>query len=218
MSSRKEVVVIGLGKFGSRLARALMDLGHVVVGVDGDGEKVRWAQDELTQVFVADAMDKSALEQLALADYEHVVVSVGDSMEASILITLHLKEMEAKDVWVKAMSGEHEKVLLKLGVDHVIFPERVAAEQMARKLSSPGLIDYLPMVEGMVIQELTVDNWAGKSLIDLDLTKQFGIQVVALRKPGQDAYEFVPQAKRRLEEYDVLVVIGQEETISELKP
>ncbi len=213
-----EFGIIGLGKFGMSLGRALRSHGQVVVGVDSDPEKVKTAAEILTQAFQAEAMDKTALQQLGFADFSEVIVSTGHSMEASILITLFLKELGCPRVTVKAISRDHEKVLRKVGADEVIFPERYAAEQLAAKLAVPGLIDYLPLGHNVILKELTVERWTGKTLRELNLTNAFGLQVVAVRIEGEKQFEFVPRADRPLQRGDILAVIGKSENLVGLNP
>jgi len=211
--ARKEFGVIGLGKFGLSLASSLMDHGQAVVGVDSDPEKVRLAAELLTQAFQAEAVDKTALEQLGIAELPEVIVSTGHSMEASILITLFLKELGCKSVTVKAMSRDHETVLKKVGADSVIFPEHYAAEQLAAKLAVPGLIDYLPLGTNVILKEMVVDKWAGKTLRELNLTNSFGIQVVAVKAADEKQFTFVPKADQPMQKGDVLAVIGRGESL-----
>lgn len=220
MSKKLEVGVIGLGKFGYFLAQRLMELGHQVVGLDNEPDHVRRAQDDLTQVYQGDATDKTVLEQLGFKDFDHVVVSTGSAMEACILICLHLKELGVETVWVKAVSWEHEKVLRKIGADEVFFPERYGAHQVALQITSPGLIEYLQFGRGVLLQKLTVDQWAGKTLRDLDLSKKYKVQVVAVRKAEAEDNDFtyLPSADDRLDTGDELVVIVQEDMLEKLKP
>jgi trk system potassium uptake protein TrkA len=212
------VAVIGLGKFGFAFGRTLVDLGHQVLGVDIDADRVRVAQYHLTQVYRADAMDKKALEQLGLIDMDHVIISSGQSIETSTMIALYLKDLGAGELWVKAVSTDHEKLLHKVGVDNVIFPERFAAKELAQRLSSPGFVEYLPFEKNVVIQELTVDNWDGKTLRELDLTNTHRIQVVAISKAGQQGYRFIPRADDNIRADDKLVVVGNSEAINSLEP
>lgn len=215
--ARKEFGVVGLGKFGLSLAKSLMHHGQMVVGVDSDPEKVKVASEVLTQAYQAEAVDKVALKQLGLAELPSVIVSTGQSMEASILITLFLKELGCRSVTVKAMSRDHEKVLRKVGADEVIFPERYAAEQLAAKLAVPGLIDYLPLGTNVILKELTVDRWSGKTLRELNLTNSYGIQVVAVRAAEESQFVFVPKADQPLQKGDVLAVIGRGENLMGLE-
>ncbi len=213
---KMEVGIIGLGKFGSALAEFLSELGHTVIGVDGSSNATKKAAEFLSQTYQADATDDVVLKQLRFMDLDKVVVSVGKSMETSILIVLNLQEMGVKKLAVKAISHEHAVVLRRLGVETVIQPERDAASQFAHRIANPGMLDLLPLGGNILLQELVVHNWAGKSLIDLGLTS-FGVMVVAAKKKGDEEYEFVPPADRTLEEGDILVAIGKESDLLKLE-
>lgn len=212
--TQREFGIIGLGKFGFSLGRALSERGQIVVGVDADPEKIKDAADLLAHVYESDAMDKIALKQMGFADFTEVIVSTGHSMEASILITLYLKELGCKRVTVKASSRDHEKVLKKVGADEVIFPERYAAEQLAAKLAVPGLLDYLPLGHNVILKELTVERWAGRSLRELNLTNTYEIQVLAVKAVEDSQFQFIPRADRPLRRGDVLAVVGRSENLN----
>ncbi|EPR42342.1 TrkA-N domain protein [Desulfovibrio sp. X2] len=215
---KTSVGVIGLGKFGLSFAQTLVDLGQEVVGLDAVPDNVRRAQDVLTQVYQGDAMDKKVLEQLGFSDLGVVMVSVGQSIEASAMICLYLKEMGAAQVWVKAVSRDHEKLLNRIGVDHVILPEYFAASQLAHSLATPGLIAYLPFDEGMALREVNIERWSGKTLRDLNLTNTYGVQVIAIRNVGDARFVYVPRADIPLKKGDTLVVLGRTEDLERLKP
>lgn len=215
--SAKEIGVIGLGKFGFSLASALTDLGHVVVGVDIIGENVRRAQDKLAQVYQADATEEKALEQIGFKDLEKVIVSTGDSMEASILVVLNLQQLGVEEIWVKAISEEHERVLYKLGVPFVVFPEAFVAFQLAHRLTTPAIQDYFGLGTDVVTREILVDNWAGKTLRELNLTNTYHVQVIAYRVSGEAKFSFVPNADRPFEKGDVLVLLGQTDNVMQIE-
>jgi len=212
----KEVGVIGLGKFGFALASALTDLGRDVVGVDKRGEHVRKSQDKLAQVYQADATDEKALEQIGFKDLDKVIVSTGNSMEASILVVLNLQSLGVKDIWVKAVSEEHERVLYKLGVPYVVFPEAFVAFQLAHRLTMPGIQDYFGLGTDVVTREILVDKWAGKTLRDLDLTNTYHVQVIAYRRSGEAEFSFVPDANMQFKEGDVIVLIGKTDNMMKI--
>lgn len=218
MASSVQVGIIGLGKFGFAFGQALVELGQEVMGIDSNMDLVRRAQDALTQVYQADAMEKKALEQLGIRDMTHVMVSVGGSIEASAMISLYLKELDVPNIWVKAVSEDHEKLLRKIGVNEVIFPERFAANQLANRLAVPGLIEYLPFGQNVALLELMVQRWDGRTLRELALTSKYGVQVIAVRKAGEESLEFIPKADEPLRKGDTLIVIGQSDSLSELKP
>ncbi|WP_027184025.1 potassium channel family protein [Desulfovibrio inopinatus] len=216
MPSKLQMCVIGLGKFGYHTALTLAEMGHEVMGLDMDPEKIRRAQNVLTQVFRLDGMEKKALEQVGVADMHHVIVSVGQSLEASTLISLYLKELGVEDVWVKAISDDHEKLLRKIGVDEVIFPERYAAVRLAHRLSMPGLVDMLPYGDDIVIREILVEHWAGKSLRELNLTNRHGVQVIAVKSAEDHNFHYVPRADKSLVAGDMLIVVGNENVLKKL--
>ena len=134
-------------------------------------------------------------------------------MEASILVVLNLQEIGVNKIWGKAISSAHQKVLSRMGVDFVVFPEHFAAKQLAHKLSTPGMIDYLSLGNDILIKERNAGDWAGKTLIDLDLTNNYHAQVVAIRKNGSEELNFVPKANEPLDESDVLIMIGTRENL-----
>lgn len=213
-----EIGIIGLGKFGTFLGQRLMELGHTVIGMDNEESRIRRARDELSRVFLGDATDRTALEQTGFAELSKVVVSVGDAMEASILITLNLVELGVADVWTKAVSFQHEKVLSKIGASNVFIPEHYGAHQLALRMSVPGLVEYLPVGKGLLVQRLIVDKWSGSSLRQLDLTNRHGIQVVAVRRSESDDFDYLPRADVTLAKGDELVVFAQEENLHDLTP
>jgi len=216
MSDKIEVGVVGLGKFGQAFAKAFQEKGHTVVGVDRSECNVRRAQDDLSQAFQADGTDKAALEQVGFKELDQVVVSTGKSMEASILVVLNLQELGVKKIWVKAVSSEHEKVLKRLGVHFVVFPERFVAQQIAHRMAVPGLLDYLGIGEDVVVREVQVSQWEGKTLRELDLTNRFNVQVVAFRAKDQKALSFVPRADVVLASGDTLVILGRGDDVLKL--
>lgn len=216
MVKKKEIGVIGLGKFGFSLAEALTTLGHAVVGVDSSEDHVKRAQNKLAQVFKADATDEKALEQIGFKDLDKVIVSTGDSMEASILVVLNLQSIGVEEIWVKAISEEHQRVLYKLGVDHVVFPEAFVAYQLAHQLTNLGINDYFGLGVDVATKEIVVDKWAGKNLRELDLTNTFHIQVVAFRKRDEAEFSFVPKADLVFEEGDVVVLIGKSKDMARI--
>jgi len=179
------------------------------VGVDNSSRNVTNAKDILAHVYKADATDETALEQIGFKDLDKVIVSTGDSMEASILAVLNLLSLGVEEIWVKAISEEHERVLYKLGVHHVVFPEAFVAFQLAQRLTTPGIHDYFGLGSDVATREILVKSWAGKTLRELDLTNTFHIQVIAVRRREEAEFSFVPKADMVFEEGDVIVLIGK---------
>ena len=206
---KNQVGIIGLGKFGLKFGEILVSLGQEVLGVDRNPDKIKQAQNSLTHVYQLDAMNREGLEQIRIHDLEQVLVSVGDSIAASVMISMYLKEMGVKKVWGKAINKDHQKVLYKIGVDEVIIPEFMAAERVANRIAMPGFIEQLPFDKTMAVKELKVKEWAGKSLIELDLTNKLGIQVIAVRGRLEEEYHFIPKASEIFHEGDSIVAIGK---------
>lgn len=218
MAKREEVGIVGLGKFGTAMGEHLLGLGHRILGVDRSDAKVRSVQNLLGQVFTADATDIEALRQLGFQDMSHVMVCVGHSMETSVLATMHLKELGVEQVWVKAVSEQHERVLTKLGADFVVFPERFVARQLAHRLAVPGLVNFLPLDKGVVLQEIKVDKWDGRTLRDLDLTNRHQLRVVAVQRAGERDYDYLLHADMILRKGDLVVAIGSQNTLTDIEP
>ena len=217
MRKKLEVGVIGLGKFGLQLASTLAELGHHVVGVDQNPSHVQSAQDLLSQVYQADATNKTALDQLRVQDLDSVAVSVGDSMETSILVILNLQELGVTDIIVKAISPAHRKVLRRLGAHRVIQPEADVAVLTAHRLTNPGMLDLLPLGGGVLVQESAVDVWEGKTLVDINLRNANGILVAAVKHAGDDEYSFVPDPRVPFAKGDRVLLIGRQDAVKALK-
>jgi trk system potassium uptake protein TrkA len=216
MGKKPQVGVIGLGKFGYKFGLTLLNLGHKVLGIDYIEENIDKAQKTFTQVFKADATQKAALEQIGVSDMTHILVSVGDSISASSMISMYLKELSVQNVWVKAINEDHAKLLSKVGADEVIIPEHLAAEQLAYRVDMPGLIEKLPFDPDMVIREMTIEKLAQKSLRDIDLTNQYNVQIIAIKKQGASKYKFIPRADDKLSRGDKIIVIGDGEDLSKI--
>lgn len=213
-----QVGIIGLGKFGLRFGQILTELGHEVLGIDSDPGKIQGAQRLLTQVFQADAMNRTALEQIRIHDLEYVLVSVGDSIAASAMISMYLKELGVPKVWVKAVNMDHEKLLHKIGVDEVVIPEYMAASQMANRIAMPGFIEHLSFDKTMGVQEFLVDNWVGRNLRELDITNTFDVQVIAVRSSDSSEYRYIPKADQVFTKGERFVAIGKISQLSKIKP
>lgn len=209
--------VIGLGSFGSYLARTLYEKGHEVLVIDKDKEKVEEAKDFSTQAVWMDSADKESLQALGIQDVDVVVVSLGPEMEHSILTVLYLHELGVNRILAKALSPDHGKILEAIGATEVIYPERDMAVRLAQRLSSRNVLEYLPLAENISIQEIVPpEAFIGKKLRDLDLTNRYRVQVIAVRQLVPDRLIFIPGADFVIKDSDVLVVMGEEENIADL--
>ena len=155
--------IIGLGSFGSYLARTLYDKGHEVMVIDKDKDKIEEAKDFSTQAVWMDSADKESLKALGVPDMDVVVVSLGPEMEPSILTVLYLHELGVSRIMAKALSSDHGKILEAIGATDVIYPERDMAIRLAQKLSSRNVLEYLPLAENISIQEIVPPEKIGRA-------------------------------------------------------
>jgi trk system potassium uptake protein TrkA len=214
----KRVVVIGLGIFGSQLARQLYESGLEVVAIDKSRDVVQRIKDHSTKAVLADATDKDVLESIGIDAKDTVVISFGEDLSASTLLTLYLKEMKVKEIIVKVPNEDYKRILLKVGASEAIIPEREMANKVARSIISPNILEYLPISEDYTICELAPPSaFIGMSLIELDLRKKYDLQVIAIRDVLSDKLQLVPRASAVIKDSDVLVVIGREEDIRRIK-
>lgn len=215
MAETQDFAVIGLGRFGASVARTLAGLGHSVLGVDSNPERVQELADEITHVVQADCTDEHAVRSLGLRNFDTVVVAIGQDLEASILITLMLKEMGVPRVVAKAASELHGKVLERVGADQVVLPEKDMGAKVARALSQGGMLDFLELTPDVSVVELTAgEGAAGRTLKQLDLRARYHVSVIAIRR-GREVL-VAPLADVPLRKDDVLVAIGKNEHIDRL--
>lgn len=173
------VAVIGLGRFGSALALELQALGHEVLGIDLDTELVQQYAPMLTRTVTADSTSPDAMRELGVDTFERVVVAIGVDLEASILTVSMLKEISSAEVWAKAMSDSHGRILKQLGVDHVIFPEKDMGKRIAHSVGGDQL-DYIEIDEGFAMAKtIAAPSFAGKTLTELAIRREYGVIVVA---------------------------------------
>jgi len=211
-------VVIGIGNFGYYTAQHLYELGSEVMVIDSNKERIQSIKDQVSMAVVADATDREVLERLGVPDVDVAVVSVGDRLDTSILITLYLKEMGVKEVVVKAVTVDHGKILEKIGASSVIFPERDSGVRLANSLSSSNVIEHLPLSEGYSILEIAASaKLVGKTLKELRLRNRFGIQVIAIKELVPDRMHMPPDPDFVIKDSDILIVVGQDESLESLK-
>jgi len=211
-------VVIGIGNFGYYTAQHLYELGSEVMVIDSNKERIQSIKDQVSRAVVADATDREVLEHLGVPEVDVAVVSVGDRLDTSILITLYLKEMGVKEVVVKAVTVDHGKILEKIGASSVIFPERDSGVRLANSLSSPNVIEHLPLSEGYSILEIAASaKLVGKNLKELRLRNRFGVQVIAIKELVPDRMHMPPDPDFVIKDSDILIVVGQDESLESLK-
>jgi len=213
----RQFLVVGLGRFGSSLARTLYNLGYDVLGIDRDEEIIQNIANDITHAVQADATDENTLKALGVRNFDVAIVSIGDDIQSSILITIMLKEMGIKYVVAKAQSQLHGKVLYKVGADRVVFPERDMGVRLAHNLISSNILDYIELSPDYSIVEIaSVPEWYNKSLGQLDMRRKYGLNVMAIKRDNNNVI-ISPHAEVVILKDDILVVVGHKEDIEKLE-
>lgn len=209
----KNVIVIGMGRFGSSLARELMRTGHEVLGVDTDERLVQQMSHELTHTVKADTTDESVLSEIGISEFDSAVVAIGADIEASILTTSLLLQLGVPNVWAKANSQSHGRILEQLGAHHVVFPEYEMGKRVAHMVSGESL-DYVTIDNDFVMVKAQVpESFHNQTLADLKVRTNYGVTVVAVTKGDGKYQPAFPETV--LEAGDQIVVAGQVEPLDQ---
>ena len=215
---QKRVVVIGLGIFCFNIVRELYESGFEVIAVDKNKEAVQRVRDCSTKAIQADGTDKEIMEAIGIQEDDVVIISFGEDLAAATLTTLHLKQMKVRTIIVKAPNEEYKLVLEKVGATEVMIPEKEIAHKVAKSLISPNVLDYLPLSDDYMISEMAPPNsFLGKSLAQLQLRSRYHIEVIAIRDIVSDKINMVPGADVVIKDGDVLVMVGKEKDIQQIK-
>jgi len=219
MSTKKEnrqFAIIGLGRFGSNMAKALHKMGYEVLAIDKNMQKVQEFSNEFTHVVQADATDENALRALGILNFDVVVVAIGEDLQANILTTLQLKEIGAPYIVATARNTLQVKLLEKIGANRVVSPERDMARRVAYNLASTNVMDYIELSPQFSIVEITIPKiFLNKTLLESDIRAKYGINVVAIKR-GDDLI-ISPLPTERLQEGDIAIVVGSNDGINGLE-
>jgi len=212
----KQFVIIGCGRFGSSVAKKLHELGSEVMAVDSSEETIQSIADSVTHAVQADATDENALKAMGIRNFDVAVITIGANIQASIMVTLMVKELGIKHIVAKAQNEMHAKVLYKIGADRVVFPEREMGVRVAKNLVSNKILDYIELSQDYTIAEVTpLKAWVGKSLLELNIRSQHGINVIAIK--NQDGININVGPNELITEHDILVVIGHNDDIRKVE-
>ncbi|RED89226.1 potassium channel family protein [Cohnella phaseoli] len=212
---QKQFIVIGLGRFGSSLVRTLIQNGHEVLAIDKHEQPVQDISSIATHALQADCTDETVLRELGARNFLHAIVAIGEDLQASILTTLLLKELQIPQVTAKAKNEMHGHVLSKIGADHIIYPERDMAIRLGNQLSSDNLIDYIELSPDYNLVEIKAPPaMNGKSLKQLNIRAKYGCTIMAI-KTG-DQFNISPKAEDEIYTGDILLVIGSNEDVRHL--
>jgi trk system potassium uptake protein TrkA len=209
----RDFAVIGLGRFGSSICRELCIEGMNVLAIDKDEHKINEFKNLALNAVIADSTDEDTLIELGIKNIDHVIVAIGDNIQASILTTVILTELGIKKITVKAQNDYHEKILSKIGAHQVVHPERDMGKRIAHSIMSNNILDYLELSdEHSIVEVISSKKMIGKTLIDLDIRANYGCNVVAI-KEGK-SINVSPNATDLIKEGDILIVIGSDQDIS----
>jgi trk system potassium uptake protein TrkA len=215
----KQFAVIGMGRVGASLVRTLDSLGHDVLGIDCDKDRIQDLSDELpgASLVAADATEDSVLRDLGLDQFDGAAVVIGESIQGSVLVTLILKDLGVPMIFSRANNDLHARVLDRVGADHVIQPEKEFGEFLARQMSLPGIQDYLDLGQDEALIEIEVPReWVDKSLADLQLHRKKDLTVLAIK--GENKGGTLPQPDTPLQKGDILVVGGPKRELDKFDP
>jgi len=222
----RQFAIIGLGRFGSSVAKTLSGKRYQVLAIDSSEAIVQNISDEVTQAVCLDATDEKALRSVGIDNVDVAIVGVGTNLEASILITLNLKEIGIKEIVCKAVNEDHKKVLEKIGATRVVQPEREMGSRIANSLISTSVIEHIELSdESSIVELISPKEFIGKSLREIDVRVKYGVNVIAVKrkipsaskKGEEEIVNVTPKAEDIIKKGDILVVLGANECIDLLK-
>lgn len=212
----KTFLIVGLGRFGTAVAHRLQELGHEVMVIDEDAEKVQRISDHVTYAVVGDARDEEVLESIGARNVDCAIVAIGENLAANILVTLNLKSLGVKQVICKAKDEQQRRALEKIGADRVLIPEREMGLKLAQSLSSTSVLDYIELSSHCGIVEIkTPVAWVGKDLRSINVRAKYGVTVIAIRTNGEISVSLDPDHPLNAE--DILVILGDNDRLTDVQ-
>ncbi len=214
---KQNYAIIGLGRFGGSICQTLVESGQEVLAIDSNEARANEYMDIATHVVVGNAQDEMTLRSLGIRNFDQVIIAIGEDIQASILVTLMVKEMGVPSILAKANNEYHARVLEKIGADRVVHPERDMGIRIAHKMVSSNILDSIELSDEFSLAEIRVKNkkFFNKSLLEMDFRRRFGLTIVAVRRRNGDVIAS-PAAEEVVRENDHLLVIGNVEEVDRL--
>lgn len=212
----RSYIVVGMGRFGSEVARQLHKLRCEVIAMDVNSDLIQQISGDVTHAVVGDAQDKEVLRALGVKNVDCAIIAIGDDLAASVLVTMNMKELGVPYVICKAHDETYRRVLEKLGADRIIIPEQEQAQRLAKSLSTPNVLDYIELSDEYGIIEMPVpESWLGKDLRQLNVRAKLGVSILAIRRSGR--MHVSPAADTTFIKEDVLVVLGDSQALKKVQ-
>jgi len=214
----KQFLVIGLGNFGMGVAKTLYQEGNDTIALDKDKARIQLIQQFATQAIYGDATDRKILEQLHVDKFDAAVISTGIDQHAAILITLYLKELGCQRIIAKADDADHGKILLAVGAYDVIYPEEEMAKKLARSLSNPNFLDYIPLGAEFTVAEIAPPKrFHGKTLSQIKLRQEYNTELIAVKDVVSGLPRFIPPPNYMFKDTDIMICVGKLEDLEKIK-
>lgn len=212
----KSFAVIGLGRFGSKLATSLYEMGGEVLAIDHNEDIINEIADKVTRAAYADSTSKSELVSLGVGDCDCVVIALGSNFSGSVLSTMLVKSLGVKNVICKAHDDVHKEILEKLGADKVIIPEREFAEKTARMLISPNFLEFIELSDEFGIIEITPPKgWVGKKISELNIRKKYNVNIVAIKDNGKTIVSVSPDYE--IQKENKIAILGEYKSLEQIE-
>ncbi|MCF8142393.1 MAG: TrkA family potassium uptake protein [Deltaproteobacteria bacterium] len=214
----KRFAVIGTGSFGYHVAKALYENKNEVIAIDRNKDRVQAIEPFCTSAMVQDVTDMEGLKGLGLEEMDAVIVSTGANIKPSILICFYLSRLGIKRIIAKAEDDDHGEILMQLGATEIIRPGVDMAHRLAMRLTSPNILEFLPLGEDYTIAHVEPPtSFIGKSLKDLDLRKRYEVNIIAVKESDPERFVIVPNADFTVEENDILIILGKETDLTKIR-
>lgn len=216
MQNKKAYAVLGLGRYGMAVAKELVDNGKEVIAVDTDQKIVNDASVHLPVCKCADVTDAEVISRLGIGNIDTVIICMASNLESSVMAVTLCKEAGVRNVIAKCANEMHQKILLRVGADQVVFPENESGIRLAKNLLTSGFIDMISLSNEFSVVEIDVkEEWVGKNLIELNLRKKYGFNIVALKKSGKVDVNINPE--QILDRETTLIVVANTAKLAKLK-
>lgn len=217
MAKKESYAVIGIGQFGESICESLVQAGQEVLAIDINEEVINELSNSVMRAVIADGQDEDALRELDIGSFDHVYISIGKNIEASIMATLIAKDLGAKDVTCRAENVNHARVLERVGADRVVRPEHDLAKRLVFQQLNPSVVDYVTLSKEVALAEVSVKNpkFVGKTLDELDFRNRYNVNVIIIVS-ADDEVNQMPQANDIIQDQDKITVVGNLRDIQKL--